>query len=307
MDEKLSTEIAKELAPKVYDDLAQPTLQSAGGLLELIPRTIRASLAPLEKWILNKEFQVKETTKLLEKKLEKVSPEQIETPEPYIAVPALQYISYCMDNHELRDMYANLLASSMNKFIKNDVHPGYIEIIKQLCPDEAKILKYIAEKINIPTISLYYGSHINGMKRIIKDFSDVGYLTQCEDPLDIPKYFWNLVRLGLLEIPDSSPSVHSSLSDKQLYEPLKENTYIQTLIKKFNDPNDKNNELDIIEGYASMTDYGIGFCKICLDNQTSSDSINRTAVVDNSEYLTRRNVASDEEFEEMIKDVGLWK
>ena len=112
--------------------------------------------------VLNVKIDPDKIIKLLEKKLEKVSPEQIETPEPYIAVPALQYISYCMDNHELRDMYANLLASSMNKFIKNDVHPGYIEIIKQLCPDEAKILKYIAEKINIPTISLYYGSHING-------------------------------------------------------------------------------------------------------------------------------------------------
>ena len=303
MDENLSTEIAKELAPKVYDDLAQPALQSAGGLFELLPRAIRASLVPLEKWILNKEFQVKETAKLLEKKLEKVSPEQIETPKPYIAVPALQYINYCMDNHELRDMYANLLASSMNKFVKNNVHPSYVETIKQLCPDEARILKYMAEKINIPTISLYYGNHFNGMKRIIKDFSDVGYLTHCEEPLDITKYFGNLVRLGLLEIPDSSPSVHSSLSDQQLYEPLKKHPYIQALSKKFDNKEDKSNELEIIEGYASITDYGIGFCSICLESQISSNNINRIATVDNSEYLTSKDIATYEEVNAMLNDV----
>ena len=80
---------------------------------------------------------------MLELKLEKVSPELIEAPEPYIAVPAVQYISYCMNNEELRNMYANLLANSMNKVVKDGVHPGFVEIIKQLSPDEAKFLKYM--------------------------------------------------------------------------------------------------------------------------------------------------------------------
>ena len=145
MLEELMSEITKELAVKVYDDVAQPALKSTGSVLELLTRALRATLVNLEIWTLKRESQVKAVAKLLEEKLKNVSPEQIETPEPYIAVPALQYISYCMDNHELREMYANLLASSMNKVVKNGVHPGYVEIIKQLCPDEAKILRHIAK------------------------------------------------------------------------------------------------------------------------------------------------------------------
>lgn len=78
----------------------------------------------------------------------------IESPDPHIAVPALQYISYCMDNDELRDMYANLLANSMNKVVKNGVHPGFVEIIKQLSPDEARLLKQFKIETIVPTITV---------------------------------------------------------------------------------------------------------------------------------------------------------
>lgn len=140
--------MSEEFTQKIYDDVAHPALKTAGGLLDLLPRAIKAALAPIEKWIMNREYQIKETAKLLEERLKDVPPEQIETPAPHIAIPALQYISYCMDNHELREMYANLLASSMNTVVKNGVYPSYVEIIKQLSPDEAKILRYIAEREN---------------------------------------------------------------------------------------------------------------------------------------------------------------
>ena len=213
MSEELASaipEIAKELAVKTYEDVAQPALRSTGGIIELLTRALRATMAPLEIWTLKREYQVKETAKLLEEKLKYLPSEQIQTPESYIAIPALIYISYCMDNHELRDMYANLLASSMNKFVKNGVHPSYVEIIKQLCPDEAKILRHIAEK-TIPVINVNYGNDTNGFVWIVKGFSDVGDLVHCEYPLDICKYLDNMSRLGLIEMPNSSTVLHSSL------------------------------------------------------------------------------------------------
>lgn len=53
------------------------------------------------------------------------------TPEAYVAVPALQAISYSMNSEELRNMYANLLAKAIDIDEKDKVHPAFVELIKQ--------------------------------------------------------------------------------------------------------------------------------------------------------------------------------
>lgn len=299
----LMSDISKELVPKVYEDVAQQSLKSIGELLSLFPRAAKALFSSLEIWTLNNEAKVNRVKILLElteKKLKDLSPEQIVSPEVYIAVPALQSVSYCMNNHELRDMYANLLASSMNKVVKDGVHPSYVEVIRQLCPDEAKILKYVAEKETIPTISVYYGNSLTGFNRLIKDFSDVGNITYCEKPLDVCRYFGNLVRLGLIEIPDSSPAIHYPLSNEQLYEPLKKNSYIQSIISAVNLPKNAENEFEIIKNHVVITDYGKGFCTVCL-NVSHTSVIEK--FVDKSRFLTNDNVATDEDINEMLNEV----
>lgn len=45
-----------------------------------------------------------------------------------------------IDAEELRDMFANLLARSMDTATAGNVHPSFVEVIKQLTPDEARIL-----------------------------------------------------------------------------------------------------------------------------------------------------------------------
>ena len=285
--------MSEELTQKIYNDVAHPALQTTGELLDLLPRAIKAALAPIEKWMMNREYQIKETAKLLERKLRNVPLEQIETPEPYIAIPVLQYISYCMDNNELREMYANLLASSMNNVVKNGVHPGYVEIIKQLCPDEAKILQHIAKEEKIPTISVYYCKSSGGNIRVLKDFSDAGYLTGCEKPENICRYLSNLFRLGLIEIPDSSPHVHYPLEDEQLYVSLEQYPYIQSFISNANVIEDMKITSDIIRNHASITDYGKGFCAICLNTVTEFGKA----------IIEKPGIATDEEFDEMLNEI----
>ena len=259
----LTTEVAKEIAKNVYDDAGKPVAKPTGELVGLIPRAIKAALSPLEKWILQREYNVSETKKLLEEKLQNTPPELIESPEPHIAVPAMQYISYCMDNEELREMYANLLANSMNKVVKNGVHPGFVEIIKQLSPDEAKILKYIRTHTTIPTVTLRYENDDGSGIDIIKNFSDIGEKSGCEIPQDIAKYFDNLVRLGLIISADGL----SSLTDKVQYAPLKNHRWItpyatteKANLKSFT-------KYNFNESFVEITAYGRSFCSICLETQ----------------------------------------
>ena len=105
---------AIQTVPELYQDAFQPTVQETGKLVSRIPRAINAAFSGLDKWILNREYSIDETKKLLAQKLENVEPEKIVEPEPYVAIPAIQAISYSMNSEELRDLYANLLAKAMN-------------------------------------------------------------------------------------------------------------------------------------------------------------------------------------------------
>lgn len=262
MDEKLDNiliEVSEEIAKETYNDAAKPIIKPTGQIVGLVPRAIKAALLPVEKWILGREYNLEETKKLLELKLQKVDPELIESPEPYIAVPALQYISYCMDSEELRDMYANLLANSMNKVVKNEVHPGFIEIIKQLSPDEARVLKEISKKRTIPVIDVKYVNEREEGITILHYFSDIGDRANCENPTEISMYFENLEKLGILK--ESSPL--SSIVNKSIYEPLKNHNRIKELEnipKGYGDLN----KMKIEEGYFTITRYGEKFCEICI-------------------------------------------
>lgn len=266
----VSTEIAKD----AYTDLGKPVAKPTGETLGLIPRAIKAALLPVEKWVLGKEYNLEATKKLLEEKLANTPEDLIDSPEPYVAVPALQNISYCMDNDELRELYANLLASSMNKKVKNGVHPGFVEIIKQMCPDEAKIMKYFKFHNAIPTIDLRFKSKAGSYKEVVTDFSTIGEDSCCENPYEVKKYFDNLVRLGLIK-----KSNMTRLSDKNLYKPLKEHKIIKQKISDFENIKSfiKNiydsgveiqqfSEYDFKEGFMELTSYGVSFCNICIDN-----------------------------------------
>lgn len=105
-------QLPNETIDKVYDDIAHPAASESGKILGRIPRAINAALAPLDKWILRKEHNVAETKKTLAAKLESINPSNIVTPEPYVAIPTLQAISYCISSSELYELYANLLAKS---------------------------------------------------------------------------------------------------------------------------------------------------------------------------------------------------
>ena len=253
-------EVVKEIAKDVYNDAGKSIVKPTGELFGLVPRAIKAALAPVEKWVLQREYNLEATKKLLEEKLKDTPADLIESPEPHVAVPALQYISYCMNNNELRDMYANLLANSMNKVVKNGVHPSFVEIIKQLCPDEAKILRYISIHPIIPTITIRVENIKGEGFNLFKKFSNIGELVSCENPYEISQYFDNLLRLGILETPGGL----SSLTHKDLYDVLKNHPYV----RNFEIPKEYIkygfDVISLVESFLRLTDFGNAFCEVCL-------------------------------------------
>jgi hypothetical protein len=64
-------------------------------------------------------------------------------------------LQYCGMEASVRELFANLLASSMDARKSKSVHPSFVEILRQLAPAEARIISFLAANRMFPAISLY--------------------------------------------------------------------------------------------------------------------------------------------------------
>src|SRR5512141_2364232 len=65
-----------------------------------------------------------------------------------IAGPALQGLAFTHEEPNLMEMYLSLLATAMDGRHAPDVHPAFVEIIKQLNSDEARLLPAILPSVS---------------------------------------------------------------------------------------------------------------------------------------------------------------
>lgn len=257
----LITDVSKELIKPVYDDLAHPAMMEGGKALGRIPRAINAAFSRLDKWILKKEYSIKETELLLEQKLQNIASEKIVPPEPYVAVPALQAISYSMDSAELRNLYANLLARSINVDEKEKVHPSFVEIIKGLSPIDCKVFNFICGNRQTKEIGcIFFREHF-------KDSSSYSQFSGCFtaidffDPFEVSASLDNLARNSLIKIENFI------YNDKTYYSEIRENNYyIQYKAIYGAAFNNVTSYLKDIEMAIKTTDFGKVFYDICVKN-----------------------------------------
>lgn len=250
---------AIKTAPTFYEDALKPTVQETGKVLALIPQTIEAALLPLRQWNIEREYKFAETKKLLEHKLENVDPEKIVTPEAYVAVPAIQSISYSMDSEELRNLYANLLAKAMNIDTKDQVHPAFVEIIKQMSPIDAKTLQYILNEPekDIPIIDLI------ATRPISEEHVEAITLQPNITPMtfdsikSIAISIENLLRANLIHIDEHehTDGYDSIYVNKQFKELSKFHEELLPI---------KYNNIDEIKKTCELSILGQAFCDICI-------------------------------------------
>jgi hypothetical protein len=128
----------KAIATEVYKDAAQPAVRevgaTGGAVAKLILSPIRLLLergaAGLTDWLDGR----------LRKRVEAIPPERLIAADPRIAIPALQGLAQAFDDGTLREMFATLLASTIDTQSASLAHPSFVEVLKQLTADEAKIL-----------------------------------------------------------------------------------------------------------------------------------------------------------------------
>lgn len=252
---------AVETVPELYEDAFQLSAQECGKLAGRIPRAINAAFSGLDKWILNKEYNVEETKKLLELKLANIEPEKIVTPDTYVAIPAIQAITYSMDSEELRNLYANLLSKAMNNETKSNVHPAFVAIICSLSPLDTRVFKFIMEHQTFSEIaSLEIQSKVINSTRIRYIAKYVTAITFASY-IDVECSIYNLIRCQLITSDDFQ------YINKTLYQEIKNTPdYIQ-IINEF-EPlltmSEQQEVFNINERAIKSTRFGKQFYNICV-------------------------------------------
>ena len=257
MEEKVIEEASK-LLPEVYKDLAQPIAKEIGTVLG---RSAKALLFPIRGFLWGWEKIEQVVTEGVEKRFEKIPEEKRKTPDPEIAVPIMQVLTYTAQNETLREMYLNLLANSMNTDKEKDVHPSFVELIKQMNSLDAKVFDKLT---NVKGYQKAINPYISILKEN-KNFIDatpewfLGWTIEGYNIFDISSSLIRLSKFGLIEL------MFDRTAGKDGYQQLKEHQVLLEILDKYRQLNPEF-ELEITEtkSIVYVNEYGKQFKKACM-------------------------------------------
>lgn len=181
----------------------------------------------------------------------------------YIAYPVVERLKYSFDEEYLKNMYMNLLSSSMNKDNLPSIHPSFYSIIESLSHLDAEIFKYIFnEKQSFVSATMYVKIKDSNLVyyRAFPKYFIIQLLDNIKsDPFLISSSISNLYRLGLINI---------KLAVIDEYEKIKFTRHIFSINTLNNYKNTyKNVILDNGDYYyIQVSDFGHIFGKICISD-----------------------------------------
>jgi hypothetical protein len=137
-------------------------------------------------------------------KAQAIPPEHIVEPKASIAGPTLQGLAFTHEEPNLKEMYLNLLATSMDGRAASVAHPAFVEIIKQLDSEDARLVRgALKSPIPIPIVQIHRKLRNDaGYNVLVQHMLDLKSSTTgapVEDP-QLPAMIDNWIRLGLVEV-----------------------------------------------------------------------------------------------------------
>lgn len=258
MSDDALNKIIEKLAVPVYEDALKPFSKEISKGLVSIARMVNCGIYLVEDCV----FATAEVLRMTGENLALLPPERISFEKPRVALQALNEARFAINEEEIQRLFSNLITSSIDIESTSSAHPAYIEVIKQLQPDEAIILKFMFAMENhmqghAPTIDITRADGDKGSFSISETIHDVNLVCEdagCSFPEKSNLYFSNLKRIGLLA---SSPGTSFS---KREHERIYSSIKVKELLKI--NPHLKN--VTFKSGQFSFTVFGSGFASACL-------------------------------------------
>lgn len=133
-------------AVPVYQDVVQPAAKEVGTALQTIAKTVHIALAPVSAMVWGYD-QIKDwVQKTVTEKLKDVPLEEIVPPRVAVAGPTIEALRFAAGELTMRELYANLLATSMTAKKQGKAHPAHVDIIRQLEVVDVHVLNLIYQE-----------------------------------------------------------------------------------------------------------------------------------------------------------------
>jgi hypothetical protein len=200
---KAGEEAAKVL-PEVYKDALQPAAKEVGSALG---RAVRIALSPVRALAWSWERAESWLEEAVNKRLEDqaAAPGDVVSPTPQLAAGIIRGVQAAGPEPDptLRELFANLLTTAMQRDRAAYAHPAFAEILSQLTPDEAKMLRAVGRRTPGPLVVSVDVVTVEGLIPMQPEIAFSGEVLVSEGELAHPEllesYFDNLVRLGLVK------------------------------------------------------------------------------------------------------------
>lgn len=203
------------LLKEVYGDLAKPGVEQVGKALGTVMGLGNTILWPVALANEKARISLENNLEKYRNRLKNTLKEEITEVPPEIGVPIGEKIAY-VTNKELSDMYIELLAKASTISTASFAHPSFVNVINNLSPDEAVLLKTLRTSQSLPFVETRL--HINGKQgwnTIDPLYSPLSKVTGISFPNNIVAYVSNFEGLGILQV-----RTDIYMAAEGLYEPL---------------------------------------------------------------------------------------
>lgn len=217
----------------------------------------------IQYWAESKKYLAEQNYKKyissIDEKVTKIKEDNLQEPQLSIVGPALEASKYYIEEEKIREMFANLIASSMDSTYNGLVQHSFVEIIKQLSPHDAKLFSSFIDSHALIDIR---NENISGEGVYL--FRNVYFSDSFPDIKFNTISLLNLEKQGLIKLVDDR-----FLSNNTLYDYYENSSLISLLRSQYdNNPSiffdNKPGKIKIIKKMFFITELGKAFKEVCI-------------------------------------------
>jgi len=165
-----------EIVKMVYPDLAQPGIQKVGQALGTVLDLGNTILLPLKLANANSSVFIQHHMEKYRKKMEAIPEENIGIVQPTIGLKILDEL-LTVTNEEIAELFINLLTNASTVDRAKYAHPGFIDVIRNLSEDEAKIIDIYSKDYEVIFVELV---HVENLTEIRLDIKSTDLIDEVE-------------------------------------------------------------------------------------------------------------------------------
>lgn len=250
--------IIEKLAIPIYEDALSPFAKEVSKGLVSIARMANSGIFLVEDSV----HAITSVLRMTAENLALLPPEQISFDRPRVALQAINEAKFTINEEEIQRLFSNLISTSLDKKNSVNAHPAYIEVIKQMQSDEARILRFMFNKDKhrkghapiIDVVQQDSGDENFGITSTTPEVNLICEDSGCDHPGSSALYFSNLKRIGLL-----TPSPGTSFPKEE-----HERIFSSEKTKEICSKNPQLNKISYRAGQYSFTGFGHGFVNSCI-------------------------------------------